>query len=258
MATAKEIEQKIFAWAPKELAEDWDNVGLLIGGSPREVRKVLVSLDVTEAVADEAIRIGAQLIVSHHPVMNCAWHEVQSLREDDWQGHLLRKLVKNDLSVICMHTNLDAASGGVNDVLAQKLGLEHPEPFNDEKIGRIGTLSCALPLEQFLQSVIESLDSNGIRYIAGSGMVKKVAVGGGACRDFIPEVIAAGCDTYVTADLRYNDFLDTKGLNLIDAGHFPTENVVCGAIVSYLKEAYPAMEIVQTTSHTKEVIQYYK
>ena len=93
MITARDIEQKLYAWAPKELAMEWDNVGLLIDGAPCDIKRILVALDVTPGVAAEAIERGADLIVSHHPVMNCAWHEVQTLREDDAQGSLLRTLV---------------------------------------------------------------------------------------------------------------------------------------------------------------------
>ena len=155
-----------------------------------------------------------------------------------------------------MHTNLDAADGGVNDCLAKKLGLNDVFWLNDEKIGRIGTLSCEKGLEEFLRDVIESLSCSGLRYRRGSGRVHRVAVGGGACGEYIPQAIAQGCDTFVTSDLRYNDFLDTRGLNLIDAGHFPTENVVCPAVKTYLEEHFPEVKTVISTSH-RDVIQYY-
>ena len=128
--------------------------------------------------------------------------------------------------------------------------------LNDEKIGRIGTLSCEKGLEEFLRDVIELLDCGGLRYCRGSGRVYRVAVGGGACGEYIPQAIAQGCDTFVTSDLRYNDFLDTRGLNLIDAGHFPTENVVCPAVKAYLEEHFPEVKTVISTSH-RDVIQYY-
>ena len=252
-----EVEQQLYRWAPHETAADWDNVGLLIGDPMQTVNTILVALDITQAVAEEALNLGAQLIVSHHPVMNCAWHAVQTLRADDMQGKLLRTLVKNDISAICMHTNLDAAEGGVNDCLAKKLNLQNLSLLNEEKIGRIGMLSCEISLEQFLPLVVKSLGCNGLRYIKGEKPVHKVAVGGGACRDYIPQAILQGCDTYITSDLRYNDFLDTQGLNLIDAGHFPTEQVVCEAISIYLQHCFPAMRIVQSLAHNRDIIQYY-
>ena len=245
MTTAHDIERSLYDWAPRELAMAWDNVGLLVGDPAQEVRRVLVALDITQGVAEEAVSLGAQMIVSHHPVMNCAWHEVQTLRADDAQGRLLRYLVQHGLAACCMHTNLDAADGGVNDCLAHALGLSGLSMLNEEKIGRIGTLSCEIPLEEFLPAVVKSLGCSGLRFRDGGKPVHRVAVGGGACRDYIPQAIAQGCDTFVTADLRYNDFLDTHGLNLIDAGHYPTENVVCEAVRAYLAKSFPLLEVVQ-------------
>ncbi len=256
MPTVREIEQSLYAWAPRDLAESWDNVGLLVGSESREVRRVLIALDVTDWVAEEAIRCGAELIVAHHPVMNCTWHKVQSVVDDNAQGRLLTKLLTHSVSAICMHTNLDAAEGGVNDVLAKKLGLEGLSLLNEEKIGRVGTLKCEKSLEQFLQDVIQSLGCQGLRYRDGGIPVRKVAVGGGACAEYIPQAIALGCDTFVTADVKYHDFLDAEGINLIDAGHFETENPVCEAVRAYLAERFPQLELVLSTTH-KSVIKYY-
>lgn len=256
MITVQQVEQKLFDWAPRQLAESWDNVGHLVGDPDREVRRILVSLDITERVVQEAADGGFDLIVSHHPVMNCTWHPVQTLRTDDRQGRILTKLTENRISAICMHTNLDAAAGGVNEVLAQKLGLSDLKMLTEEKIGRIGTLKCEIPLVEFTHSVIELLKCNGLRYVDAGRPVHRVAVGGGACGCYIPQAIAAGCDTFVTSDLKYNDFLDTEGLNLIDAGHFPTENVVCPALRDRLAEAFPVVDVLCSTSHSREIIQY--
>ena len=240
-----------------------DSGNICIGTSP-EIMEELVKPGDIVLVSNRyetqmcAIDCGAQLIVSHHPVMNVRWHEreMQTLRPDTRLGGVLTALVKNDISAICMHTNLDAADGGVNDCLAKKLGLNDVFLLNDEKIGRIGTLSCEKGLEEFLRDVIELLGCGGLRYCRGSGRVHRVAVGGGACGEYIPQAIAQGCDTFVTSDLRYNDFLDTRGLNLIDAGHFPTENVVCPTVKAYLEEHFPEVKTVISTSH-RDVIQYY-
>ena len=256
MITVQQVEQKLFDWAPRQLAESWDNVGHLVGDPDREVRRILVSLDITERVVQEAADGGFDLIVSHHPVMNCTWHPVQTLRTDDRQGRILTKLTENRISAICMHTNLDAAEGGVNDVLAQKLGLEGLTPLTEEKIGRIGTLKCEMPLVEFTRFVIESLGCNGLRYTDCGKPVHRVAVGGGACGDYIPQAIAAGCDTFVTSDLRYHDFLDTTELHLIDAGHFPTEDVICEPLVTYLQRAFPTAMVMKTAAHDCETIQY--
>ncbi len=254
--TVRDIEKALFDWAPRELAEDWDNVGLLVGEPEAEVSRVLVALDITEAVVQEAIEQGAELIVAHHPVMNCKWHPVQHICSDEALGHMVISMVRHGISAICMHTNLDAAEGGVNDVLAKKLGLEQIETINEEKIGRMGVLKSQLPLVDFVPFVVKSLGCNGVRYTDCGKAVHRVAVGGGACGGYIGRAIELGCDTFVTSDLRYHDFLDTKGLNLIDAGHFPTENVICPVVIAYLQQKFPALNVVHSTAHNREVIQY--
>lgn len=258
MATVHEIEQRLFSWAPRESAMDWDNVGHLVGDPEQEVERILVALDITERVVQEAIDCGAQLIVSHHPVMNVRWHEreMQTLRPDTRLGGVLTTLVKNDISAICMHTNLDAADGGVNDALAEKLGLLQTEYLTDEKIGRVGTLKCQIPLVEFTRFVVKSLGCNGLRYTDCGRPVHRVAVGGGACGEYIAQAIALGCDTFVTSDLHYHDFLDTKELNLIDAGHFPTEQVIVPELCRRLQAAFSAVSVSTSISHQSEVIQY--
>lgn len=256
MTTVREIESFLYGWAPRELAESWDNVGLLVGDPEAAVERVLVALDITPQVVEEALERGCQLIVAHHPVMNCAWHPVQTVRADDRQGRTLTALLRGGVAAICMHTNLDAAEGGVNDQLARALGLTDTIPLNEQKIGRIGTLSCEKPLEQFLHDVVKSLGCRGLRYRDGGRPVRRVAVGGGACGEYIPQALAQGCDTFVTSDLRYNDFLDTQGLNLIDAGHFPTEDVVCAEVVRRLQKAFPDIRVSKSAVH-HDAVQYY-
>ena len=257
MPTVHEIERALYRWAPGELAASWDNVGLLVGSGHTPVRSVLIALDVTEAVADEAAGMGAELIVAHHPLLNCHWHKVQTVLDDNAQGRCITKLIRNGISAICMHTNLDAAEGGVNDILARKLGLAGVVPLSEEKIGRVGTLEREKSLEEFLPVVLQSLGCQGLRYRGAGKPVHKVAVGGGACAEYIPRAAALGCDTIVTADVKYHEFLDADGINLIDAGHFETENPVCEAIRDYLAQNWSGLELVLSTSHSRSVIQYY-
>jgi len=260
MPTVRDIEQRLYEIAPKELAFPWDNVGQLLGDPEQTVEKVLVALDITEAVADEALALGCQLIVAHHPVMNCKWLPVQSVRSDTPQGHLLLKLLRNGVSAICMHTNLDAAEGGVNDCLAEALELIDPGPlvWGEERLCRVGTAKEPMTLEQFAAFVCKKLGANGVRYAGKGGMVHRVAVGGGSCGNSQDAAIAVGCDTFVTSDLGYHEFLDAagKGINLIDAGHFPTEDVICPKLVSYLAAQFPELTVTKSASH-REVIQYY-
>ena len=258
MPTVREIEQALFELAPREGAMDWDNVGHLLGDPDSQVSRVLVALDITEDVADEALAHGCELIVAHHPVMNCRWLPVQSVRSDTPQGHLLLKLLRNGVSAICMHTNLDVAWGGVNDILAEKLKLVDPGPLCDNGLGRVGRLEEPMDLADFVRFVSRSLGCNGVRYAGAGKPVCRVAVGGGACGDFEDDAIRTGCDTFVTADLSYHQFLDAKGkgINLIDAGHFPTEDPVCEKLVQYVSDRFQELVVTKSTSH-REVIQYY-
>lgn len=255
MVTVGEIEHFLYALAPRPLVQSWDNVGLLVGRPDREVKRILVSLDVTEAVAEEAQRWGAELIVAHHPVI---FGGVKSLTDRDPAGRTLLYLVEHGLAAICMHTNLDAAAGGVNDLLAGALGLVDAAPVVENGIERVGALPNSLPLPDFLARIKEALRPNGIRFVDGGRPVHCVAVGGGACGDFFPRAAALGCDTFVTADVKYHQFLDAQalGLSLIDAGHFPTENLVCPELLAALGQQFPELELRQSGCHG-EVIQYY-
>lgn len=258
MPTVREIEAALFGLAPGERTMDWDNVGHLVGDPAQEVRRCMVALDITHAVAEEAIAAGCQLIVSHHPIMNCKWSQVQTVRDDTFQGSLLTRLLRANVSAICMHTNLDIAEGGVNDVLAQLLGIQNPEGFTGEGVGRCGWREKSMALPEFVRFVSRALGCNGVRYADAGKPVHRVAVGGGACGEFEDAAIAAGCDTFVTADLSYHQFVDArvKGINLVDAGHFPTEDPVCGKLIAFLSERFPGLSIQKSASH-KEAIQYY-
>lgn len=255
MPTVREIEQALFELAPRECAQDWDNVGFLVGHRDREVRKVLVALDITEGVIEEAARWDGDLVVSHHPVI---FHGQKSITDRDVTGNRVLRLLEGGLSAICMHTNLDCAQGGVNDVLAQALGIQEPEGFTNEGVGRCGWRKEPMALPEFVRFVSKALGCNGVRYADAGKPVHRVAVGGGACGEFEDAAIYAGCDTFVTADLSYHQFVDAraKGINLIDAGHFPTEDLVCEPVAAYLKKRFPNLRIQKSASH-REAIQYY-
>ena len=258
MPTVREIEQALYNWAPKETAFPWDNVGQLLGDPNRKVERVLVALDITDAVAEEAIAKKCELIVAHHPVMNCKWLPVQTVRTDTPQGNLLLKILLNGVNAVCMHTNLDLAAGGVNDALAERLELLDAAPFEADGLCRAGFLKRPMTLQDFAAFVSEKLGCNGLRYADAGKTVSKVAVGGGACSEYDAAAIAAGCDTFVTSDVTYHQFLDAKGkgINLIDAGHFPTEDPVCDKLIKYISEQFPELTVTKSDSH-REVIQYY-
>lgn len=264
MATVKDVYRYLDQKAPFNSQLGFDNSGFLVGHADQEVHRILVALDITERVVDEAAEIQADLIVSHHPVI---WDGAKSVTNESILGRKLLALITNQIAAICAHTNLDAAKGGVNDSLASALGLIETEflkvygTYEDGTaygIEQIGTLpGGAVSLAEFAETVKANLNSNGVRYVDAGRPVKKVAIGGGSCSSSMKDVFAAGCDTFVTADVKYDGFLDAAamGLNLIDAGHYPTENVVCPVLASWLREGFPEVEVVISKCH-KEVFNY--
>ena len=264
MATVREVYEYLDRVAPFDTQESFDNAGFLVGRGDRPVTRILVALDITVEVVEEASQLGAELIVSHHPVI---FHPARSITDGDPTGRKLLALVERGVAAICAHTNLDAAQGGVNDALAQAVGLTGLEllvpggvdglgrPYG---IGRVGTLAGeAMDLPAYAARVKAALGANGVRYVDAGRPVRRVAVGGGACGEFLKDAAKLGCDTFVTADVKYDVFLDAKamGVNLIDAGHYPTENVVCPVLAQGLETAFPGVEVLISARH-KEVFSY--
>ena len=254
--TVHDILTFVETLAPLSMKYDWDNVGLLCGSAGQEVHKILVALDPFEGVCREAAEKGADLLVTHHPLI---FRPRKSVTDGDDVGRSILFLAKHGISALNAHTNLDCAPGGVNDVLAETLGLADVDvldPMGVDGQGRpwgllrAGTVADQ-PLAQFLAHVKTRLRAQGLRYVDGGRPVRKVAVGGGACADELPAVLAAGCDTFVTADVKYNEFYDAKaeGVNLIDAGHFATENPVVAVLAAKLRAAFPEIPVECAETH---------
>ena len=257
MATVADILNYLEKLAPRSMKMDWDNVGLLCGDPEQEVHTILVALDPFEDVCREAAEVGAELIVTHHPLIFVA---PKSVTEQTSVGRCIRYLTKHDISAINAHTNLDCAPGGVNDVLAQVLGLSDVRVIAPEGVDakgrewgllRQGTVETQ-PLEAFLRTVKNNLGCPGLRYVSGGKDVRHVAVGGGACGSELMDAFDAGCDTFVTSDIKYNQFWDAHdlGINLIDAGHFYTENPVCTRLAAWFQVAFPEIQVKIAQKHT--------
>ena len=263
--TVINIYHLIDQMAPFETQLNFDNAGFLAGHAQQSVNRILVCLDITQETIEEAREMGAQLIVSHHPVI---FHPVKSITDEDPTGRKLLALAEYGIAAICAHTNLDAVKDGVNDCLARAAGLAEigqlhqdgidrkGEPYG---IGRGGVLrgSAELDLISYGKLIKESLGANGIRYVDAGKPVRKVAVGGGACADMVWDALEKGCDTFVTSDVKYDGFLEAKalGINLIDAGHYPTENVVIPALADYLRGNLDGVEVCLSSRHC-EVCSY--
>ena len=229
--------------APRRLAEDWDNPGLLVGSFVQRVERILIALDVDDAVTQEAIDRRADMIVAHHPAI---FRGMKQLRTDLPLGKRLATLLTHGIAVAAAHTNLDVARGGVNDVLAERLGLEKLSSFVitaqedgvTESLGRIGTLPAPASIEDFARMVKARLGISHVRLAAAAARpVRRVAVCGGAGADFIDDAVRRGADVYVTGDVKYHDAQRAveQGLHIIDAGHYGTESPVLPVLAAALR-----------------------
>ena len=229
--------------APCRLAENWDNPGLLVGSYAQRVERVLVALDVDDCVVEEAVARRADMIVAHHPVI---FRGMKQLRTDLPLGKRLAALLVHGIAVAAAHTNLDVARGGVNDVLAARLGLEKLSSFVitsqedgvTESLGRVGTLPAPMRIEDFARAVKERLGVSHVLLAAAAARpVRRIAVCGGAGAEFIDNAVRLGADVYVTGDVKYHDAQRAveQGMHIIDAGHYGTESPVLVVLADLLR-----------------------
>ena len=248
MTTISDVFHALCRMAPLELQMDFDNAGFQLGRSNREVRRVLLALDVTDAVAEEALAFGAELIISHHPLI---FSPLKAVTDADPVQKRVLFLIENDIALISMHTNLDIAEGGVNDVLIRLLGAEPETALDSSGCGRIGRLPEALPLSAFLERCKDVLGVPTLRYAGGGERVSKIAVMGGSGGGSLEDAVSMGCDAYVTSDVKYHQFQQAaeRGLTLIDADHFYTENPIIPALADLLRGEFPAVEFRVSREH---------
>ena len=246
------FEEKI----PRALSCDWDNDGLMCcPDQNREVRRVLVALDVTAAVAEKAVREGYDLIVSHHPLI---FRPIRAVSPGEAVADKVLRLLLSGVSVMSFHTRLDAVSGGVNEVLAESLGLCDVEPFgqNGEAIGRIGYLKEEISLVAFAERVKCVTGAEYVQ-ISDAGLpVYRVALLGGNGSDDADAAFAAGADTYLTGELKHHQLTEApeRGRNLIMGGHFYTENPVCERLRELIAETDAGIDVEIVNSNPVQFI----
>ncbi|HWQ57638.1 MAG TPA: Nif3-like dinuclear metal center hexameric protein [Clostridia bacterium] len=227
--------------APKALALDFDNVGLLVGPDHDEIQSVLVALDCTPATAQEAVESGADLLLAHHPVF---FGGIKRLLPDDPETAGAYILARHGAGLFAAHTNLDAAEGGVNDALAAALGVTSPTPFGADGMGRVGSLAHPRKLDDFSRFVSKALGT-AVR-VCGEGekTVFRAAMIGGAAGERFEEAAQAGADVYVTGECKHHHALAAAalGIAVIDAGHYETESVVLPHLIKRLQELTPGVQ----------------
>lgn len=223
IATVGEIEALLNEMIPPRLAEDWDNVGLMLGRRNKSVKRILLALDMTAETVEQAIAKKADLLVTHHPAI---FRKLDNVTDNDWQQELLLRLAEHGIAVYSAHTNLDCAANGVNSVLSKRLRLTDYDVLDTSNgLGRIGDLAEPQSLQSFAGFVKKALNANYVVVADAGRRVQRVAVCGGAGSDLISLALAQGADTLVTGDVKYHEAQRAvfSGLNIIDAGHQPTE-----------------------------------
>ncbi len=239
MTTIGNIDKYLSSIAPTELREIWDNDGVMLCKSTdAEVKKAVVCLEVNIEVIKKAAEIGAQLIVSHHPFI---FKPLKNVTGESFAE--IELLVKNGISVLSYHTRFDKASDGVNDILAEKLGL-CDITVGDDGFLRIGRLASEMTAEEFADYLRERLDCGIMKaYFEGNAIIRTVALCGGAGKDFLFNAVSKA-DAFVSADLSHNTFIDAKnlGIAVFDAGHYHTENPAVARLTDILKAQFPDVD----------------
>lgn len=247
MSTVTHIYDAIDRLAPFWLTMDFDNTGILVGDRNREIACALLALDCTPAVIEQARQLGAQLIITHHPVI---FHPLKRVNEDA----VVYQLIRSDIAVISAHTNLDIAQGGVNDALASAIGLRDCrglELLNEQTgawLGRIGTLPEPLSPEAFAAHVKSRLNAASVKFAAAPRAIRTVALCSGSGADCLDAAISAGADALLTSEVKQHEYLAAAaaGISIFDAGHFDTEDIVIEPLRDYLAKEIPDVHFFTT------------
>lgn len=253
----REIIQKIEEQFPPVYAEDWDNVGLLVGHGDMEVQKVMTALDATEEVTRQAVLAGAQLLVTHHPLI---FQGMKRMTDGDFLGKKVLRLAENKIACYAMHTNFDVM--GMAEALGELLGLQQQEilmevsPFvplgstikEKQGIGRVGLLPEEMTVEQCGAFVKDALK---LPYVIASGdperKVRRAAVSSGSGRSMIGHALEKGAQVLITGDIGHHEALDAmeQGLSIIDAGHYGTEKLFAGYMAGWFAKNLPGIACVE-------------
>ena len=218
----REIIDSIESVAPRSAQCEWDNSGMQVGDTGRDIQSVLLTTDITEAVVHEAIGLGCDLIVSHHPLL---FHGLKQVCGQTPQARVVELAIKHNIAIYSAHTSLDVAADGINTRLAKKLDLHNLCFLTEDGLGVIGELRQSMAYEEFIDLVRKTLDCTYVRYTRpAKEKVERVALCGGSGAEFIEEAIRQRADVYLTADCKYHEFQDAEGrIGLVDIDHWVSE-----------------------------------
>lgn len=249
-------------FAPGKLAEAWDNVGLLLGRTDAPVQRIMTCLTLTQAVAAEAVKSGVQLIVTHHPIL---FRGAKRLTDRTAEGRTVLTLIESGVAVFSPHTCYDSAGQGINQQLAERLGLQNIVPIRTNSdlpglgAGRWGVLEMGEPASEFLGKVMEVTGATFLQAtLAGPDRIQRVAIACGAASEFLDDAVRCGCDTFVTGEARFHSILEAQaaGVNLILTGHYPSERPAVEELAEILGERFPGITCFASEEDRDPVIVY--
>ena len=256
----KDITEKINILAPQELAYPWDNVGLICGNDENELSGILLTLDLDLDVISEAKKLGANLIIGHHPILFEKTNKITNATPD---GQLITALIENKISYFAAHTNLDVAKNGLNDLMAEKIGLKNVcilEYISEtDGIGRIGEAKAPTTLTELAETVKKAFNAPFVRICGDTKKpLTKIAVNTGGGTALIDAAINKNADVLITGDYKYSQMRDccAYGLNIIDVGHYNTEIICCELFFNYLKKEFADSIKIYITEKNTNVMQF--
>lgn len=252
MIKVNNIIKEMELLAPTYLKEDFDNVGLMVGDKNKEVKKVLLALDCTLKVIEEAKKENVELIITHHPLI---FKRPSSITTDTLQGKKIIELIKNDISLYSSHTNLDSVENGLNDTIVSILGFDNFKILEKNKrddkagLGRIVSLNESIQLEDLISKIKKSLNINNLRVVKGKDKINKIAIINGSGQEFIGKAVALGADCIITGDTTYHFASDYKEMeiSILDVGHFASEQITFFNVMENLKEKFKDVEFITST-----------
>ena len=237
----KDIINTIEKYYPPYLAYDWDNPGLFYGNPEKEIKKIVTTLDITVDVINDAISQKADMILSHHPFTMSG---LKNLSDNSMHSVMCELIIKNDICIYSAHTNMDVAENGINQKLCELFNLKNTQileidrKYENAGLGRIGDLETETELFDFCQKVKTTLNTPFVRVCGENRKIKKVCVASGSCSEFIKDAIIKCADVVITGDMKYHESINYvfDGIAIIDAGHYPTEAIVCDMFYDILKD----------------------
>lgn len=251
---AIELVRPIEELAPLQEQEKWDNCGFSVGDPGKEVTKALIALDCTEEVVDEAIEIGADIIITHHPLI---FGGVKKISPENRLGRMIFKAIRSNIAIYAAHTNMDKAEGGVNTLMADKLSLIGREYITPDNLGIIGNLPQEMDAVSFVGKVKEAFGADVVRTSAMvEGKVKRVAVSSGSGKGFIRDAMAKGAQVYITGDIPYHDFQCEEGFMVMDIGHYYSEYGIVDVFANILSKKFPNFAVSKSTKNNNPIYYY--